>query len=154
MFRRAYIGGTFDLLHRGHLALFDGAKQIANEVVVSVNRDDFAARFKRPPVMTLEERFDLLRAVRSVDVVIVNSGDENSGIAIERASADVIVHGDDWTGDGYLRQLGVTQAWLDCRRIAMRYLPYTKGVSSSELLRRIDASMSGLRDRERQKRSA
>lgn len=150
-FLHAYIGGTFDCLHRGHLALFANAKKIAKRLTVSLNHDEFAARYKRQPLMPLADRFAVIKQCRLVDNVIFNEGDEDSRMAIEWASTteydiqgvtlgpkrptpvDVIVHGDDWTGDSYLSQLGVTQEWLDERDIKIVYLPYSTITNTTEL---------------------
>ncbi len=133
-YRRAYIGGTFDLLHRGHHALFAAAKQIADEIVVSLNTDAFAERYKRKPVQPLADRLMNVSQLRTVDQAIVNMGDENSRVAILHSGADCIVHGSDWKGDGLLAQMGLTQAWLDERGIALVILPYTPWTSTTDIL--------------------
>jgi cytidyltransferase-like protein len=133
-YRCAYIGGTFDCLHRGHLAIFAAAKKRADTIVVSVNTDEFAARYKRRPLMPLADRFSVLSNLRIVDRVIVNSGDENSKVAILFSGADVIVHGSDWSGDGLMKQMDLTPEWLSERGIAMQILPYTEFTSTSQIL--------------------
>lgn len=134
-----YIGGTFDLLHKGHIELFKRAKQFG-KVVVSLNTDKFATRYKRKPIMDLGERFILVSACKYVDRVVVNWGDEDSKPAILRSGADIILHGDDWTGEKLMKQMSLTQEWLDKHKIRMEYLPYTKGISTSELIKRNDNS--------------
>ena len=137
--RCAYVPGTFDTLHRGHLALFDRARTIACELVVSLNTDDFAARYKRRPLMPLADRFAVLAQCRLVDRVIVNTGDENSQPAILHSRCDVIVHGSDWTADtGLLEQMGLTRAWLEDQHIDLITLPYTDFVSSTQLIQAYD----------------
>lgn len=130
---RIYVGGTFDLLHVGHLRLLNRAAKIG-PVTVAVNTDQFAARYKRPTVVPLDHRIELLQALSCVDRVIVNTGDEDSKPAILNAQPRYIVHGDDWTGDAYLAQLGVTHAWLRGHNIDLLYLPYTKDISTTGLL--------------------
>lgn len=137
MYNRAYIGGTFDLLHPGHINLFKKAKEIADEVVVSLNRDDFVRRYKgNAPLMSLKERTEIVKACRYVDKVVVNVGDENSKPAILKAKADVIIHGDDWVGASLMKQMGFDKKWLKDNKISLHYFPYTKGVSSSGIKER------------------
>lgn len=135
-FENAYIGGTFDCLHRGHLALFAKARSIARCLTVSVNRDEFAARYKRQPLMPLADRMAVLSQCRLVDRVIVNEGDEDSGPAIERSGCDCIVHGSDWQGASLLQQLGLTKTWLDERNIKLVILPYTEWTSTTKIIER------------------
>lgn len=134
---RAYIGGTFDLLHAGHINLFRRAKAIADEVVVVLNTDDFAERYKRRPVMDLGSRMEMVRAIKYVDDVDVNVGGEDSKISILKWRPNYIIHGDDWTGDSYLKQLGIDQSFLDLYGIQIIYFPYTKKISTTDLIGRL-----------------
>lgn len=139
-YNRAYVSGTFDCLHRGHLNLFAEAHKWAIEIVVSVNTDEFAARYKRQPMMPLADRVAVLQQCKLVDQVVVNVGDEDSKIAIVSADVDCIIHGDDWPIDTLLPQMGLTREWLTAVGISMLIVPYTHGVSTTELLQRyIDA---------------
>lgn len=131
-----YLGGTFDLPHAGHVALFRAAAE-HGPVTVSLNTDEFAARYKRRPILSLQERIAVIREFRTVHRVIVNTGNEDSRRAILQSGCDLIAHGDDWTGIKYLDQLGVTQAWLDEHGLRIVYLPYTGGISTSEIIGRI-----------------
>jgi glycerol-3-phosphate cytidylyltransferase len=138
--KRVYTGGTFDLFHRGHVNLLKECYDIANggQVIVSLNPDEFIEAYKgRPPVMPYDERAAVLEACRYVDKVIPNVGGRDSRPAIERAKPDIIVVGDDWQGRDYLSQLGVTKEWLESFDIKVRYVPYTKGISSTEIRARL-----------------
>lgn len=135
-FSRAYLGGNFDCLHRGHLNLFAEARKWASEIVVSVNTDEFASRYKRQPMMPLADRIAVLNQCRLVDEVVVNVGDEDSKIAIVSADVDVILHGDDWPVETLLPQMGLTREWLMAAGISMMIVPYTHGVSTTALLQR------------------
>lgn len=133
-FRRAYVPGTFDLFHYGHERLLRRAATLADEVVVSVNDDAFCARFKRRPAQPLRKRMEVLRECPHVTFVVVNAGGEDSKQAIDVVAPDLILHGDDWTGDAYLDQLGVDRRWLSDRGISLVHPPYTHGVSTTQLL--------------------
>lgn len=137
--RSAYVGGTWDCLHRGHLALLDKVRKVANRTVVSVNTDAFAGRYKRLPLMPLADRMAVLRSCRLVDDVIINSGDEDSRPVIVLSACDVIVHGSDWhRGNGLLEQLGLCETWLKDRKIDLISLPYTPWTSTTQLLQAYD----------------
>jgi len=140
--RRVYVGGTFDLFHAGHVALLRRSKLAfpQTHVIVSLNKDEFAARYKRPPVLTLRERIEVVSACRYVDTVAINEGDEDSKPAILGTGATHIVHGTDWTDDGLMRQMGLTESWLEEHDIQMLYVPYTDGISTSEIIRRAAAA--------------
>ena len=134
-----YVGGTFDLFHYGHMKFLQQCREYG-PVIVSLNTDDFAARYKREPILSLGERMEALSGCKYVDDVCVNIGDENSGITIDRITdreIAYIAHGDDWAGDALLRQLGITDQWLQDRAIQMLYVPDTGGISTSEIIGRV-----------------
>ena len=137
-----YTGGTFDLLHVGHLELLRELRRVvghSGSLVASVNRDEFVERYKgRPPIQPLSERIEMVRACRFVDAVVVNIGDEDSRVAIEVVAPDVIGIGTDWLDPDhderrYHAQLGVTPDWLSDRGIRIEYIPRTRGRSSSAM---------------------
>lgn len=131
---RAYVGGTFDLFHIGHVELFRKLKELGLETVASVNRDEFVERYKgQPPVVPLLFRVGMLQSCKYVDLTVINEFDENARPTIERVKPRYIVHGDDWVGDSLKKQLGVDDAFLVENGIDMLYLPYTKGISSTEI---------------------
>lgn len=134
-FKCAYVGGTFDCLHRGHLALLATVRKIAHRTVVSVNTDEFAARYKRQPLLPLADRLAVLGQCKLVDVVLVNEGGEDSTSTIAQSGCDCIVHGSDWhAGNGLLEQMGLTAQWLQDHQIQLVTLPYTPWVSTTQLL--------------------
>jgi len=130
-----YVGGTFDILHPGHLNFLKQASRIGT-VVVGLNSDAFAGRYKRVPIFTYDERKVMLEATRYVDQVVENEGDEDSRPAILKARAKYVAHGDDWVGDSLMLQMGLTKDWLDEHGIILIYIPYTKGVSTSDIISR------------------
>jgi hypothetical protein len=50
---------------------------------------------------------------------------------------DYVLIGSDWARKDYYKQMGFTQDWLDARGIGLIYIPYTKGISSTEIKKRI-----------------
>ena len=132
-----YTGGTFDLFHAGHVRFLSRCKEIVQYsglVTVSLNTDEFIEKYKgKPPVCSYEEREQVLKACRFVDKVIPNIGGEDSKEAILKVKPAYIAVGSDWAVKDYYKQMGFTQDWLDSQGIALVYIPYTKGVSTSEI---------------------
>ena len=131
-----YTGGTFDMLHEGHINLLKRCKELGR-VVVALNTDEFAAQYKRTPVIPYEQRRQMLLATQYVDVVVKNAGGKDSGAALDVVCPDVYVHGDDWTGKSLIQQLGIPNDYFDKYGIWEVYIPYTKGISTSEILERV-----------------
>jgi len=138
-----YTGGTFDLLHVGHLELLEACRELAGprgRVVASLNRDEFVERYKgRRPVQPYAVREEILRACSLVDLVVCNTGDEDSGVAIDVVQPDVLVIGDDWRDRDYLGQLGITAEWLAERGLWIEYVPRTRGTSTTGIRAELEA---------------
>jgi glycerol-3-phosphate cytidylyltransferase len=132
-----YTGGTFDLYHSGHAAFLERCAELGS-VVVSLNTDEYIELYKgTAPVMSFAERKAVLESVRWVDQVVPNIGGHDSTLAIEQVKPDLVVIGSDWARRNYYGQMCFDQDWLDERGIGLVYLPYTQGISSTEIKTRL-----------------
>jgi glycerol-3-phosphate cytidylyltransferase len=132
-----YTGGSFDLFHAGHVELLKRCAEFG-EVIVALNTDEFIEEYKgRPPVMSFNERKAVLEACRYVTKVIPNYDGADSRTSIDEIMPDMIVIGSDWATRDYYWQMGFNQLWLDERNIAMCYVPYTDGISSTDIRNRL-----------------
>lgn len=134
---KVYTGGTFDLFHSGHVAFLKRCSEIGS-VTVALNTDEFITKYKgKPPVVSYSEREAVLLACRYVDAVVPNTGGTDSTIAIEAVEPDIIIVGSDWARRDYYAQMNFDQDWLDERGIGLAYIPYTKGISTTDLKKRV-----------------
>lgn len=134
---RVYTGGTFDLFHRGHVQFLKQCAEFGS-VTVSLNTDEFIYGYKgKAPVISYEDRKAVLEACVWVDRVVPNVGGADSKQAILEVQPDVIAIGSDWARKDYYKQMGFTQDWLDDNGIMLLYIPYTDGISSTEIKRRL-----------------
>lgn len=125
--------GTFDLFHYGHLNLLQQCAELG-DVTVGVNSDEFVEQYKgAAPVQSYDERCRMIDELGYYTKINASAGKE----LIERTSPDILAIGSDWATKDYLKQIDVTQEWLDEQGIMLLYIPYTKGISSTELKRRI-----------------
>lgn len=137
-----YTGGTFDIPHLGHYNFFKQCKTLFPDsyLWVSLNTDEFIEEFKGvKPLFSYNERMKFLLNVTYVDFITENSGGADSKPAILRVQPDVIVIGNDWLEKDYCKQMGFDAKWLRDNNISLCYLPYTEGISTSEIKRRINA---------------
>ena len=132
-----YTGGTFDLFHAGHVEFLRRCAELGS-VTVSLNEDEFIEKYKgKRPVISYQERKDVLLGCRWVDRVIPNVGGVDSRIAIIFSNPDLVVIGSDWARRNYYAQMGFDQDWLDERGIGLVYIPYTQGISSTAIKERL-----------------
>jgi len=136
-----YTGGTFDLFHSGHTRFLKACRRLAGEdgkVIVALNEDDFIQAYKgKPPIMSFVERKEVLLACKYVDGVVPNFSGADSKPCIGSVQPDLVVIGDDWARKDYYAQMQFTQTWLDKHDIGLVYVPYTQGISTTELKQRI-----------------
>lgn len=128
--------GTFDLFHAGHVNLLARCRMLAGRrgmVIVALNTDEFITEYKgRPPVISYRDRYSVVSACRHVDRVVRGTGADSKPV-IESVGPDIIAVGSDWESKDYNAQLGVTDGWLSEQGISVEFLPYTSGISSSQI---------------------
>lgn len=64
------VTGGFDPLHSGHIAYFEEAKKLGDELWVGLNSDIWLTRKKGRPFMTFNERASIIKNLRMVDQVL------------------------------------------------------------------------------------
>jgi rfaE bifunctional protein nucleotidyltransferase chain/domain len=92
-------GGCFDLLHAGHVAMLETARNLGDCLVVCLNSDASVRALKGPgrPLVPQADRARLLAALGCVDAVVIF--DELTPEAVlSRLRPDVWVKGGDYSG--------------------------------------------------------
>lgn len=135
MNKTVYIAFSADIIHGGHLHIIEeGAK--LGEVIVGVLSDEAVATYKRLPMLDYDTRARVFANLKGVSRVVRQetlSYAEN----LRSLKPDYVVHGDDWKSGV---QLNVRQEVID---ILNEYggqlveVPYTVGVSATEIERRL-----------------
>ena len=90
--------GCFDLLHVGHVRYLEDARRLGDVLLVGINSDRSVARLKGPgrPIMTAEERAELVGSLAAVDGVVIF--DEDTADALVRALRPTVhAKGTDYT---------------------------------------------------------
>lgn len=135
--RNVYCDGVYDLCHIGHKTLFRNALAYGNRLFVGICGDKDCATYKRPPIMTHDERCAEVEACKSVTKIIPNA--PCFGITkqfIDEHQIHVVAFGQEYLDRypdpkhdpyyGYPRTIGIAKP-----------LPRTEGLSTSDLIRRI-----------------
>lgn len=96
--RIALANGVFDLLHVGHLRYLEGARALADGLVVAVNSDASTRRLKGPgrPHIPETERAELVAGLACVDWVLLFD-ELDVRTVIRELRPDVQVKGTDYT---------------------------------------------------------
>lgn len=130
--RIVFIGGVWDLFHVGHLNILERSKELGEILIVGILTDNATARYKSKPLIPFEQRKMIIESLRSVDRVIKqNDTDPTEDLKGLKIVPHYLIHGDDWNscpGEDYVKEHGGK----------LILLPYTKGVSSSDLKKKIE----------------
>jgi glycerol-3-phosphate cytidylyltransferase len=133
-----YTGGTFDLFHYGHVSFLKSCYSICKNVTVALNSDQFVSEYKSTPIMNYKEREQSLLECKYVNRVVPNLFGNDSKPTILSINPNIIAIGDDWCHKDYYSQMNFSMEWLDFHNITLIYIPYTKGISTSEIKARIN----------------
>lgn len=125
--------GTFDCPHIGHVSFLRKCEAFGT-VTIGLNSDEFIMQYKGAfPIFSYDERAALLRGMDYP----VDKNDGPGRDLIEKLQPDVIVIGSDWLRKDYLKQIDITPDYLEMNEITLVYVPYTEGISTSEIKKRL-----------------
>jgi rfaE bifunctional protein nucleotidyltransferase chain/domain len=128
-----FTNGCFDILHPGHTRYLWEARRLGDYLLVAVNSDRSVKAIKGQgrPVVTVEERTEVLAALGFVDGIVIFDEDTPLKI-IQELLPDVLVKGGDWTEDKIIGADVVKGAGGEVKRI-----PFVSGYSTSGIIRKI-----------------
>ncbi|MFI6780420.1 PfkB family carbohydrate kinase [Micromonospora sp. NPDC050276] len=129
-------GGCFDLLHAGHVATLEAARQLGDCLIVCLNSDASVAGLKGPdrPVQSEGDRSRLLAALSCVDAVLIFD-EPTPEAALSWVRPDVWVKGGDYATGG-----GDATATLPEAEVLRRWggntvvVPYLDGRSTTDMI--------------------
>ena len=92
--------GCFDVLHAGHVAYLETAKEQGDILVVGLNDDNSVRELKGSsrPINCLEDRARVLDSIRYVDLVVIFH-EKRAREFIKAVQPDIYVKGGDYTFD-------------------------------------------------------
>ena len=122
-----WVNGCFDVLHIGHIKLFQKAWELGNPVVVGIDGDDRIRQSKGEdrPINPLHDRIGFLKSIKYIKEVVPFHSDEELNAIIKRFSPEYFV-----IGEEYKDKRIIGKEW--CENIV--YLPRYGDVSSSSII--------------------
>lgn len=122
-----YTTGVFDLFHVGHVNILRNAKSLCDKLIVGVSSDELVAYKGKSPVIKYEDRVEVVRSCRYVDLVVPQL-DMDKIDAYSRYKFDIMFVGDDWYKTNKWEKI---EDELKKKGVNIIYFPYTKSVSST-----------------------
>ena len=130
-----YFPGAWDLLHVGHIRALEEAKQHCDYLIVGLGECPHVGNLhKHIPILSLQERYELLRANKFIDAIVVYKSEYDS-IALDTwFPYDVRFMGSDHKHNRKNHEKRIKKKII--------YLSRNHNYSSSELRKRIHAMPS------------
>jgi FAD synthetase len=125
--KKVLAGGTFNIIHPGHLLFLEKAKSLGDYLVVVVANDKTVARQKKFLVMSAESRKKVIESLRIVDKAVI--GDEKDFMKV------VLKERPDIIALGYDQELGSLEKQIESVGIKIvRIKSRLKGYKTEKIL--------------------
>ena len=124
-----FTNGCFDLLHIGHVSLFQKAKTLGDVLIVAINSDASLAQLKGPkrPLVPQTDRTQILAALSCIDYVVVFN-EQTPYELLSKLKPDILVKGGDYKIEDIVGKEFVKEVY--------RY-PLVEGKSTTKLIKLI-----------------
>ena len=134
------VSGVWDLLHVGHIRLFQKARSIAPPgedvtLLVGVHSDTDVMSYKRRPIIPHDQRLEMVSACRYVDGVIPNAPLVYTESHLDKHAIDVVVHAHDENDTDYDELYKIPMELGKFRR-----LNYSPATSTSKIIASLSLS--------------
>jgi glycerol-3-phosphate cytidylyltransferase len=137
----AYIGGTFDILHAGHVNLIKKVKEMGIRPIIVVNGDNFVEQNNKNCVYSAKERATALVEFFPDETIEIIERMKDQRSNISNKKPNFIVVGTDWMRPEILPQLGIDDDFLRTYNIAMLFIPRFNSISSTSIKETIIKNM-------------
>ena len=129
-----YTTGVYDMFHIGHLNLLKNAKGMCDRLVVGVTIDELVSYKGKKAMIPFEERIEIVRSIKYVDAAVPQY-DMDKLTACKKLGAKILFVGDDWYNTEKRNEY---EKKFAKEGIKIVYFPYTKGISSTLLAKKIE----------------
>jgi len=109
------IAGNFDVIHPGYIKMFQECKKNCDYFIILLHEDPSVERPKKlKPILSVEERIDILMSIRHIDDVIVYKTEDDLVKTLQSLIINVRFLGDDYINKEFTaKYLGIPIHYLD-----------------------------------------
>jgi len=93
-----FVNGCFDVLHPGHMKLFQYAKSLGDYLIVAIDSDRKVREMKGEsrPIFPQDDRAFMLSSIRYIDEINIFDTKEQLEDLIKSINPDIMIVGSDW----------------------------------------------------------
>lgn len=132
-----YTCGCFDLFHVGHIRLLERCSEMCEKLIVGICDDNYMIKHKgRKGIYNQNDRLEIVKALKCVyDAIIITEDETIDKLSMQKKLGfDVLFSGDDWKGSDRYKKIEEDFQKIG---VSVEYFPYTTGVSTSDIIKRI-----------------
>jgi rfaE bifunctional protein nucleotidyltransferase chain/domain len=98
--KTVFVNGCFDILHPGHIKLFETAKSFGDRLIVAIDSDRKVKEMKgyTRPINSVSTRKIILESIRYIDEVLIFDTKEELEALVKKIKPDIMMVGSDWKG--------------------------------------------------------
>lgn len=121
-----------DLFHSNHVKLIKEAKSFGNNLFVGIHSDSTVENYKCTPILTMNERAEVISSCKYVDKVILNAPEIITEEYIDFHNIDLVIHAHNASEEKY-NKMYETPIKLN----KFKRFDYHDGISTTEIKRRV-----------------
>ena len=128
-----YIDGIWDMFHYGHVNFIRRCKEEGDILIVGVVSDEDCTKYKRKPILTVDERVKVLESCKYVGEIVAPCS--CSGISkefIEKHNINIVIHADD-----YSEELLKKYYSIPIEMGIFKSISYTSTISTTSIINRL-----------------
>jgi phosphoenolpyruvate phosphomutase / 2-hydroxyethylphosphonate cytidylyltransferase len=128
-----YVGMSADILHHGHINILETAAQYG-DIVIGLLTDQAICQYKRLPYLTYSQREKILCNIKGV-VQVIPQNQWDYSPTLRQVRPHYMIHGDDWCKGPQTKYREKAFEAMSEWGGEIIEIPYTAGISSSQLER-------------------
>ena len=103
-FKLVALGGTFDIIHKGHIALLQKGFAISSKVIIGLTSDELAAKKGKKLIRNYSQRLELLQSTIKKNFpsthYVISKLQDDFGPAVLEGSVEALVVSEETIGQG------------------------------------------------------
>ena len=131
-YNNVYVDMVGDLFHANHVKLFQEAKEYGNNLFVGIHSDETVQNYKCTPILTMDERAEVIGACMYVDKIILNAPEIIDEDYLNYHNIDLVIHAHDEYDEKYNNMFRNIIKLGKFKRV-----DYHTGISTTEIKKRV-----------------
>ena len=135
--RKVLVAGTFDLIHPGHIYLFNEAAKVGDVYVIVATDNNRELYSGERPIIPEQQRLEVVKNIKNVKEARLGRSDNDTLKTVEEINPDIILLGPDQKYDLNTLKEGLKRKGLDHIEVKRMKSYYDKyALHSSSLIKK------------------